>query len=133
MGTLLRVSTPISAFASFRLRAPPVNSPALCIHGGGRSRRGSAAGARAGPTMKSILFAVALPSSLLGVTILAALRMGDKLDRDWLEEMAKNEAALEIDEYDDDDDDDDGGGQEESSAETYVRQPALRNRPKREA
>nr|KYP41049.1 hypothetical protein KK1_037572 [Cajanus cajan] len=83
--------------------------------------------------MKSILFAVALPSSLLGVTILAALRMGDKLDRDWLEEMAKNEAALEIDEYDDDDDDDDGGGQEESSAETYVRQPALRNRPKREA
>ncbi|KAL2337108.1 hypothetical protein Fmac_011554 [Flemingia macrophylla] len=145
MGTLLCVSNPMLAFASLRLRAPLLKSPVVGIPAGGRNRRGSAVAARAGPTMKSILFAIALPSSLLGVTILAALRMGDKLDRDWLLEMAKNEAAMEIDEFDDENDDEDNddnndnGVDEINSTETYVQQPArqeepaLRNRPKREA
>ncbi|RDY07415.1 hypothetical protein CR513_08477, partial [Mucuna pruriens] len=143
------VSNPIShssAFAS--LRVPPFfNSPTLRIPGSGRTRRGSAVAARAGPSTSSILFAIALPSSLLGVTILAALRIGNKLDREWLEEMAKNEALKEDDEYDDDDDndndDDDNDNKKDDIMKTHVREepadqeePALphaRNRPKREA
>ncbi|TKY49647.1 hypothetical protein E2542_SST27086 [Spatholobus suberectus] len=140
MATLFCVSNPIShpsAFAS--LRTPPFfNSPPLRVPAGGRKRRGSAVAARAGPSLNSVLFAIALPSSLLAVTVLAALRMGDKLDREWLEEVARNEASMELDEYDDDDDhnNDDGSG-EEDSMETFVQEePALshaRNRPKREA
>ena len=90
MTTLFCVSNPISHLSAFAsLRAPPFffNSPALRIHAGGRERRGSAVATRAGPSTSSILFAIALPSFLLRITILAALRMGDKLDQDWLEEV----------------------------------------------
>ncbi|BAT93458.1 hypothetical protein LR48_Vigan05g013000 [Vigna angularis] len=140
MATFFSVSNPISqpsSFASFSA-APFFNTPPLRIHAGSRKRRSTAVVARAGPNTKSILFAIALPSSLLAVTIFSALRMGDKLDQDWREEMAKMEAAKELDEYDDSDD-----GSQDDSMETYVQEePALkeeptlphtRNRPKREA
>jgi len=83
------VSNPISqpfAFASFRATAF-FNPPPLSIYAAARKRRGTAVAARAGPSTKSILFAIALPSSLLAVTIFAALRMGDKLDQEWREEV----------------------------------------------
>ncbi|ESW21011.1 hypothetical protein PHAVU_005G033400 [Phaseolus vulgaris] len=137
MATFFSVYNPISqpsAFASFRAK-PFFNSPPLRIHAAARKRRSTVAAARAGPSTKSILFAIALPSSLLAVTIFAALRMGDKLDREWREEIAKNEAAKELEGYDDSDD-----GSEDDSIETYVQEepalqeePTLRNRPKREA
>ncbi|KAK7401304.1 hypothetical protein VNO78_12676 [Psophocarpus tetragonolobus] len=136
MATLFCVSNPIShsspSFVS-SMRAPPFfYSPALRI-AGDRRRRGSAMAARAGPSTSSILFAIALPSSLLAVTILAALKMGDRLDRQWLEEMAKTEALKELEEYSDDDndeDDDDDISTEDDNMETYVQEePALQAEP----
>ncbi|KAG5049285.1 hypothetical protein JHK85_010388 [Glycine max] len=74
--------------------------------------------ARTGPSTSCILFAIVLPSFLLRITILAALRMGDKLDQDWLEEKPKQEmkALMELEKYDDDDSDD--GDTEEDNMET---------------
>ncbi|KRH62920.1 hypothetical protein GLYMA_04G142000v4 [Glycine max] len=123
MATLFCGSNPISypsAFAS--LRAPPFffNSPGTVRLGDGGST-------------SCILFAIVLPSFLLRITILAALRMGDKLDQDWLEEQ-EMKALMELEKYDDDDSDD--GDTEEDNMETNVQEePTLtqaHSRPKRE-
>lgn len=137
LATLFSLSNPISSFC----RASPFPNPPVLLHiptSPPKQRRGTALVAHAGPTTNSILFAIALPTSLLAVTILAALKMGDKLDRDWLEEMAKNEALKEVEEDDDEDsnDNDDGVGEEDSVETSVQEEPALsraRNRPKREA
>jgi len=42
---------------------------------------------RAGASTSSYAFAIALPLSLLGVTIFTALRIGEKLDQDFYEEV----------------------------------------------
>ncbi|KAK7271564.1 hypothetical protein RJT34_27572 [Clitoria ternatea] len=137
MATLFCVSNPIApplALASPGATPFP-NFSSLRLAGGRRKARGSAVAARAGPSTTSIAFAIALPTSLLAVTVLASIRMADKLDQDWLEEVAKNEAFMEADEDDDDDDyDEDDYDNEDDDIETY--EPALpqaRNRPKREA
>lgn len=79
---------------------------------------------RAGPGTGTYIFAFVLPLSLLAVTVFTASRIADKLDRDFLQEMAINEAIMEAA----DDDGDDGLSLEEKSAV-----PRTRNRPKREA
>ncbi|XP_027341636.1 zinc finger protein castor homolog 1 [Abrus precatorius] len=128
------------AFAS--LRVPPFpNSPALRFTAGGRKSRGSAVVTRAGPSTTSIVFAIALPLSLLAVTVLASVRMADKLDQQWLEELAKNEATMEVDDRDDDEDDEDDDNDDydnkEDIIEAFVQEelslPRARNRPRREA
>ncbi|KAK7325357.1 hypothetical protein VNO77_29519 [Canavalia gladiata] len=126
------ISHPLTSFAS--LRAPPIpNSPALRFTAGRQKARDSAVAVRAGPSTSSIAFSIALPLSLLAVTVIASVRMADKLDQQWLEEMANNEALMEDDEEDDYTDDDN----EKDDLETYVQEepalPSARHRPKREA
>lgn len=82
---------------------------------------------RAGPNTSSYLFAFAVPFSLLAVTIFTSIKIADKLDRDFLEEVAINQAIREAEEESDD---------VEISVEEIVQEPVLprtRNRPKREA
>lgn len=52
-----------------------------------RRARGSTVVTRAGPSTNSYLFAFALPFSLLAITIFASIRIADKLDRDYLQEV----------------------------------------------
>lgn len=88
MATLFLVSNPIAHTFTFpSLRAPPFrNSPAI-LHVGRRRPRGSTLATRAGPSTSSYVFAIALPLSLLAVTVFTALRIGDKLDQDFYEEV----------------------------------------------
>ncbi|KAJ7982280.1 high chlorophyll fluorescence [Quillaja saponaria] len=104
------------------------NSPTFQFTGGNpfrRKVRGLTVLTRAGPNTNSYIFAFALPLSLLAITIFTSIRIADKLDRDFLEEVAINEAIKEAEE--DNDDDIDISLQEEPA------RPRTRNRPKREA
>ncbi|OIW21253.1 hypothetical protein TanjilG_31183 [Lupinus angustifolius] len=116
-----------------------------------RKPRGAMVATRAGPSTSSLVFAFTLPLSLVAVTVFASIRIADKLDQKFLEEMAMNEAIMEVDEFDKDNDDD-----EDDDVETYLQEepvfphalnrpdvdtslqeepavPRGRNRPKREA
>ncbi|XP_058768544.1 uncharacterized protein LOC131642283 [Vicia villosa] len=119
--------TPTFTFPSFKAPPYPI-SPPLLRTTYGKPRRATVV-TRAGASASSYAFAIALPLSLLAVTIFTALRIGEKLDQDYYEEMAINEAIMEIDEEEEEDYDDD--------AETYLQEepvlPRGRNRPKREA
>uniref|UniRef100_A0A2P2INR8 High chlorophyll fluorescence 153 n=1 Tax=Rhizophora mucronata TaxID=61149 RepID=A0A2P2INR8_RHIMU len=84
---------------------------------------------RAGPTTATYVSAFLLPLSLLAITILTSMRIADKLDRDFLEELAINQAIREEEEVKEEDVDID--------PEKQVKQPSfpsagIRNRPKRE-
>ncbi|GMH30501.1 hypothetical protein Nepgr_032344 [Nepenthes gracilis] len=88
-----------------------------------RRKRGVNVVTRAGPSTSSYVFAFVFPLTLLAITIFAAMRIGDRLDEKFLEELAINEALREVDEEDDD------------SVISVEEEPALsrtRNRPKRE-
>ncbi|XP_028789905.1 uncharacterized protein LOC114745901 [Neltuma alba] len=95
-----------------------------------RKLRGLTAVTRAGPGSSSYFFAFALPFSLLAITIVASWKIGERLDREFIEEMAMNEAIMEADEDDDD-------GVDQDDIETYKQEepalPRVRNRPRREA
>lgn len=88
---------------------------------------------RAGASSSSYVFALVLPLSLLALTVFASLKLDDKLERQYLEELVINEAMNEQEEqYDEDDDDDDD---DQVLLEEKLLEPALprtRNRPKRE-
>ncbi|KAG8363668.1 hypothetical protein BUALT_Bualt19G0046400 [Buddleja alternifolia] len=89
----------------------------------GRRKRGISLVTRAGPSASSYIFAFVLPLSLLAVTIFTSVRIADKLEQKFLEELAVNQAILEAEEND-----------EEVSIPS-VKEPAptrTRNRPKRE-
>ncbi|XP_068329162.1 uncharacterized protein [Pyrus communis] len=88
----------------------------------GRQTRGLAVVTRAGPTTSQYVFAFVLPLSLIAVTVFTSIRVADKLDRDFLEEMAINQAIRETDE----------DGEADSSIEEKPALPRTRNRPKRE-
>ncbi|CAI8596070.1 unnamed protein product [Vicia faba] len=132
MATSFLISNPIPhthTFTFLSLRTPPyLISPPL-LHTPYRRPRRATVVTRAGVNASSYAFAIALPLSLLAVTIFTALRIGEKLDQDFYEEMAANEAIMEVDEEEEDDNDDE--------AETYLQEepvlPRGRNRPKREA
>lgn len=76
------------ARASFRPPpSPPIHfaSNSCC-----RKPRGLTVVTRAGPSTSSYVFAFALPLSLLAITILVSLRIGERLDREFLEEVMGN-------------------------------------------
>ncbi|XP_011091793.1 uncharacterized protein LOC105172147 [Sesamum indicum] len=87
------------------------------------SRRGVSVVTRAGPSSTSYIFAFVFPLSLLAVTIFTSIRIADKLDDKFLEELAINQAILE---NEDKDEEEDPVPQKEAAP---VRS---RNRPKRQ-
>ncbi|KAK7282290.1 hypothetical protein RIF29_10947 [Crotalaria pallida] len=150
MATFSLISNPLSHPFTFlspppSFRAPPFPiTPAL--HSSSRCRKPTVT-TRAGPTTSSFVFAFTLPLSLLAITVFTSIRIADKLDQKYLQEMAMNEANMEVDEDDRDDDDDvETYLQEEPAVPpartrpdvgTYLQEepaiPRSRNRPKREA
>ncbi|GAV69402.1 hypothetical protein CFOL_v3_12903, partial [Cephalotus follicularis] len=83
--------------------------------------RGLTVVTRAGPSTNSYLFAFLLPLSLLAVTVYTSIRISDKLDADFLEELAINRAMSGADEEDEAEDE---NGDEEISIEE-VQEPVL--------
>ncbi|XP_058107190.1 uncharacterized protein LOC131250851 [Magnolia sinica] len=82
---------------------------------------------RAGPPSNtSLIFAFVFPLSLLIVTIFTSIRIADKLDRDYLEELAINKEIME-------EDGEDGDMIIPVEEEQAPALPRSRNRPKREA
>ncbi|CAM8910487.1 unnamed protein product [Rhodiola kirilowii] len=61
------------------------------------SRRGISVVTRAGPpTANTYIFAFLFPFSMLVATILTSIKIDQKLDQDFLEELAINEARMEV-------------------------------------
>ncbi|KAI3827042.1 hypothetical protein L1987_01104 [Smallanthus sonchifolius] len=90
-----------------------------------RRSRGSLAVTRAGaPGASTYLFAFLFPFSLLAVTIFTSIKISDKLDRDFYEELEVNQAILEAEDEDED---------VTPAFEEPPSQQRTRNRPKREA
>ncbi|CAI9769462.1 unnamed protein product [Fraxinus pennsylvanica] len=85
------------------------------------SRRRISVVTRAGPSTSSYIFAFVLPLSLLAVTVFTSIRIADKLDQKFLEEVAINEAILEAEEDD----------EAKIHSEKEPAPPRIRNRPKR--
>ncbi|PRQ54964.1 hypothetical protein RchiOBHm_Chr1g0319401 [Rosa chinensis] len=119
--TSLPLSPPSSSSrASFN---PPHVPPARLFLSGKSSNRGvTTVVTRAGPTTSQYVFAFVLPLSLIAFTVFTSIRIADKLDRDYLEEVAINQAIRETDEDDEVD----------MSLEEKAAVPRTRNRPKRE-
>ncbi|RWR76126.1 HIGH CHLOROPHYLL FLUORESCENCE 153-like protein [Cinnamomum micranthum f. kanehirae] len=85
------------------------------------SRKRKLVVARAGPpSTTSLIFAFVFPLSLLLVTIFTSIRIADKLDQQYLEELAINEAIME-------EEDEEGGGVLPAAKESAL--PKSRNRP----
>ncbi|KAB2064056.1 hypothetical protein ERO13_A10G239300v2 [Gossypium hirsutum] len=98
-----------------------------------RKRRGLEVVTRAGANTSSYVFAAVFPLSLLAITIFTSIKIADKLDEDFLEDISINQAVKEAE--DEGDDGDDGGDDDAISLEEIVQEPVLprtRNRPKRE-
>ncbi|KAK4744740.1 hypothetical protein SAY87_011052 [Trapa incisa] len=68
-----------------------------------RRKRDLTVVAGAGPSSSGYMFAFVFPLSLLAVTVFASIRMADKLDQDFLEELRINQAVGEGDEGEDPD------------------------------
>ncbi|KAK1553116.1 hypothetical protein Q3G72_029149 [Acer saccharum] len=105
-----------------------------------RKARGLTTGVvtRAGPTTSNYIFAFVLPLSLLAITVFASIKVADKLDDEFLEELILQEAMKEGDEEEEEEEEDDDD--DEDDVETYLEEkaqelaiPRTRNRPKREA
>ncbi|XP_065868522.1 uncharacterized protein [Euphorbia lathyris] len=130
--TLPIQATPI--IASFNPPQMPA-LPAIHFSGDSRTRRRLTVVTRAGPpSTSSYIFAFVFPMSLLIGTIFTSMRIAEKLDRDYLEELAINQTIMEAEEEDGDGDDD----KLDIFLEEKMQQPVLqatrtRNRPKREA
>ncbi|XVF40829.1 hypothetical protein PTKIN_Ptkin01aG0147800 [Pterospermum kingtungense] len=129
---LLPLHPPIVRASSCRLLHVP--TPAAVSFSSGlslRKTRGLAVVTRAGANTSSYVFAFVFPLSLLAVTIFTSIKIADKLDKDFLEDLAINQAIREAEE----EDDDGGDGDDVISLEELVQEPVLprtRNRPKRE-
>ncbi|RZC82992.1 hypothetical protein C5167_045779 [Papaver somniferum] len=78
------------------------------------------------PTTANLIFAFVFPLTLLLVTIFTSIKIADKLDQDFLEELAINQAIMEGK----DEKEDSRASLEEEEPATVTR---TRNRPKREA
>ncbi|GAA0187206.1 hypothetical protein LIER_34494 [Lithospermum erythrorhizon] len=150
MASLSLLSTPFSSLSLSHHHKPPPSpssSPLLssssatqylainyqiCYRKSSRtSGRGLSVVTHAGPSSASYIFAFVFPLSLLVVTIFAASRVADKLDQQFLEELAINQEILEADEDYDGDGDGDGAISIEQEP-APARGPPRRNRPKRE-
>ncbi|XP_038875344.1 uncharacterized protein LOC120067823 [Benincasa hispida] len=129
----LLISTRPFPFSSLSVAPPraffrPSNfSPAVTFSGyPSTSRILRVVTTRAGASTSSYIFAFSIPLSLILITVLTALKIGDNLDKKFLEELALNQAIMEEDE----ENKDDGS---EISFEEKPALPRTRNRPKREA
>ncbi|EEF49618.1 conserved hypothetical protein [Ricinus communis] len=85
---------PNSASLTLPIRPKPTRATFKSLHGPtppvirfSKTRRGSALIPRAGPSTSSYVFAFVFPLSLLIGTIITSIRIADKLDRDYLEEV----------------------------------------------
>lgn len=88
MATLFPLFNPISHSFTFpSLRAPPSRNSSPLLLTGCRRPRPATVVTRAGASTSSYAFAIALPLSLLGITVFTALRIGQKLDQDFYEEV----------------------------------------------
>lgn len=90
MATLFLISNPIPQTQTFTfpsLRAPPFRTTPSLLLTACRRPRGATVVTRAGASTSSYAFAIALPLSLLAVTVFTALRIGEKLDKDFYEEV----------------------------------------------
>ncbi|KAM4082279.1 hypothetical protein ACJW30_11G160100 [Castanea mollissima] len=111
---------------------PPLvpNPPAIRFPGDltRRRPRGLTVVTRAGPSTNSILFAIAIPLSLLTITFFASIKIADKLDRDYFEELAINQAIREAEEDEDEDEEeeDDGNKENEDMNISLEKKPALK-------
>ncbi|PON51204.1 hypothetical protein TorRG33x02_312180 [Trema orientale] len=115
--------------ASFKSPRLPI-SPAVRFPGDPlKSRaRGLSVVTRAGPSTGGYVLAFFLPLSLILITVVTSIRISDKLDRDFLEEVALNEAIREAEEAEAEEEEDDDV---ELSSENNAT-PRTRNRPIRE-
>ncbi|XP_042051926.1 uncharacterized protein LOC121797235 [Salvia splendens] len=82
---------------------------------------------RAGPSTTSYIFAFVFPLSLLAGTAITSIRIADKLDQKFLEELAINQAILEAEDGEEKEDD-----VHVSSEEEEVKPVRRRNRPTRQ-
>lgn len=90
MATSFLISNPIPHTHTFTFpssKAPPyLISPPL-LHATCQRPRRATVVTRAGANASSYAFAIAMPLSLLGITVFTALRIGEKLDKDYYEEV----------------------------------------------
>ncbi|PQP97009.1 uncharacterized protein Pyn_16329 [Prunus yedoensis var. nudiflora] len=122
----------VSNTASLTLSPPAPSSRALlnpphvpkspATRFSGRKARGLTVVTCAGPTTNQYVFAFVMPLSLIAVTVFTSMRIADKLDEDFLEEIAINQAIRETDEDD----------VVDMSIEEKSALPRTRNRPIRE-
>ncbi|KAF9596885.1 hypothetical protein IFM89_013933 [Coptis chinensis] len=103
-----------------------------------KKNRGFVVVTRAGPPSNtSLIFAFVFPLTLLLATIFTSIRIADKLDEDYLEELAINQAIMEGEE-EEDGDSSTTLTDEKPAVPTWAQGkpknvPRIRNRPKREA
>ncbi|KAF5198533.1 high chlorophyll fluorescence [Thalictrum thalictroides] len=100
----------------------------------GKKKRGLEVVTRAGLSSTNLIFAFVMPITLVLVTVFTSIKIADKLDEDFMEELAKNEAIMQGEGMDE------GTStlaDEKSAAPTWEQEksavPRIRNRPKREA
>ncbi|KAL0726558.1 hypothetical protein Bca4012_022651 [Brassica carinata] len=82
---------------------------------------------RAGPSTSSYLLAFAIPATLIAATVFTSAKIADKLDDDFLEDIALNQAIKAAE--------DGENAQGETSLDDLIKEPVLqrtRKRPKRE-
>ncbi|CDY60853.1 BnaA01g34800D [Brassica napus] len=120
----------LSAFSQPRFPPPASNfvdgeAERLCLN---RRIRDCSVVARAGPSTSSYLLAFAIPATLIAATVFTSAKIADKLDDDFLEDIALNQAMKAAE----DGENAEGG----SSLDDLIKEPVLqrtRKRPKREA
>ncbi|KAF3595019.1 hypothetical protein DY000_02027724 [Brassica cretica] len=116
--------TALPAFAS-PLFPPPGNNllggaGGLCLN---RRNRDCSYVARAGPSTSSYLLAFAIPATLIAATVFTSAKIADKLDDDFLEDIALNQAIKAAEEGD--------NAEGEISLDDVIKEPVIQ-RPKRE-
>ncbi|KAK8956980.1 hypothetical protein KSP39_PZI001415 [Platanthera zijinensis] len=104
-----------------------------------RPRPGELTVVRAGPpTTSTLILVFVFPLSLLIGTILVSIRISDKLDEKFFEELAVNQAMMEAEEEEEEEEEAEDSDSRAGEAErVLVKEEAsavrIRNRPKRQA
>ncbi|PIA53707.1 hypothetical protein AQUCO_00900352v1 [Aquilegia coerulea] len=100
----------------------------------GKKKRRLEVVTRAGLSSTNLIFAFVMPITLVLVTVFTSIKIADKLDEDFMEELAKNEAIMQEEGVDE------GTStlaDDKSAVPTWAQEkpavPRIRNRPKREA
>lgn len=102
-------------------------------------RRGQVLIPKAGPpNTTTLILAFVFPLSLFAGTVFASIRIADKLDEQFLEDLAVNRAIMEENEEDEEERVEDGDGityreEEVAAAAATADVPRVRNRPRKEA